>query len=1221
MTHRFNGIETKVLNIKETYTPTAPPSGKHKIYAKSDNRLWTLDSASNELRLINPENSSTGLLTGGIISVDTPGVSTTFNVASGTGIIVTLSAPTPATTGVESYTKTEVSWDTMSGIAISGGIGSRPITYVAIDSSGSVVQSGVSWTNTQRRLYIPIGVVVHPNLTTIELAAPAVVFEMSPGLQVADMARAIGYLNTSGNVMNHTGSGLTIQKSAGTTYALNSRYQSTPNDPSTIINNAIDTSATGTFRYSFQDSTSSAPTLTDIDPDLFDNGTFPGDLTGISANRWSVTRVFLALDNSLILAPPQSGDAGEYKTANEAINAVETEGFVVNGDLIANSVLIGYIAIRGGATNLSIESDAIFYAAGKFGGAVSGGSSSIDLQTTYDNSTSPQIVTDSTRGALVIQVGSGNDTDNLITGLNQTSDVTFSVSGIGNVLVGGVLKVGENHIEINHGYTTTSEKNGGLVVNYLPIATTDTVNGNFTAGVAATSNPTVITTGSGTFANDAFIQIHNAAESDNNGIFEVLSHTGTTLTVRGVGTSDVLNEFSQNQFTTDTSTPAGNITAVNISVLTSNTGGIWATGKDNDASTFTLNNLVDVTSAVQTAITGTGTLTSLDISGATTTASYIQFADMSAPSNPSNGEGRLYKKTGDDGIFWKPDVAGAEIDLTTTTLQNVYNDSTQPQITTTDVDGSVQIQRGTTGGNADLVFEVLNGAGTTVVSVSGEGNIVSNGIVADSLDANTATTLVIGASTATKVELADAGVLTEIQGSLTVQEDLVVNGTTTSINTVNVNVEDNYIYSNNGYEIVSAITGGAVVNYEPLATNDTVAATGFVAGVASTTNPQVSTTAASVFSDGDIIQITGANNPSNNGIFEVYVHAANVLEIRGIGANGHTANGDTPTHQFFQSDFVTDTTVAGTIRHITVGVMRIGTDGVWEVGSGSTSAFTYNDVIDTTTAGEANTASSAGGTSLVLAKSGVDLPFKGLTATSTKIGLTANANNIGIDVNQANITGTGNLDSGSITSNFGNIDNGSSSITTTGTITGGTTLVSDATASISKDTGALIVQNGGMGVEGDVYVGGSVNATSFQAEDPTSDTVLIGTTLSGTGALTMGTTGQVTTINGLVSFTSPLKQVITVVSHTGTLNPALADLNAVTSFTGAGTLNYTLPDMTSAQDGCTLMFINNSSFSKTITANTDNPDTIDGNANIVMEDEHDRITMMYHFAQLRWYIV
>ena len=44
---------------------------------------------------------------------------------------------------------------------------------------------------------------------------------------------------------------------------------------------------------------------------------------------------------------------------------------------------------------------------------------------------------------------------------------------------------------------------------------------------------------------------------------------------------------------------------------------------------------------------------------------YTEFSDITAPVNPGSALGRLYKKTGDDGIFWKPDAAGAEIDLTT----------------------------------------------------------------------------------------------------------------------------------------------------------------------------------------------------------------------------------------------------------------------------------------------------------------------------------------------------------------------------------------------------------------------------------------------------------------------------------------------------------------------------------------------------------------------------
>jgi len=58
----------------------------------------------------------------------------------------------------------------------------------------------------------------------------------------------------------------------------------------------------------------------------------------------------------------------------------------------------------------------------------------------------------------------------------------------------------------------------------------------------------------------------------------------------------------------------------------------------------------------------------------------------------------------------------------------------------------------------------------------------------------------------------------------------------------------------------------------------------------------------------------------------------------------------------------------------------------------------------TTNAGESNTSSNAGGIGLALPKVGVDLPFKGLAATSSKITLTSNATTVGIDVNESAIS-------------------------------------------------------------------------------------------------------------------------------------------------------------------------------------------------------------------------
>lgn len=57
----------------------------------------------------------------------------------------------------------------------------------------------------------------------------------------------------------------------------------------------------------------------------------------------------------------------------------------------------------------------------------------------------------------------------------------------------------------------------------------------------------------------------------------------------------------------------------------------------------------------------------IDDSNNMTGLQYLQFSDIKAPINPLAGQGRLYKKNGSAGIFWKPDAAGAEIDLTAAT--------------------------------------------------------------------------------------------------------------------------------------------------------------------------------------------------------------------------------------------------------------------------------------------------------------------------------------------------------------------------------------------------------------------------------------------------------------------------------------------------------------------------------------------------------------------------
>lgn len=106
-------------------------------------------------------------------------------------------------------------------------------------------------------------------------------------------------------------------------------------------------------------------------------------------------------------------------------------------------------------------------------------------------------------------------------------------------------------------------------------------------------------------------------------------------------------------------------------------------------------------------------------------------------------------------------------------------------------------------------------------------------------------------------------------------------------------------------------------------------------------------------------------------------------------------------------------------------------------------------------------------------------------------GITANANDIAVDASQTQITAVGALDAGSITSNFGTIDTGSSAITTTGLISGGSldidhVLINGTTIGHTDDTDLMTVADGLLTVAGEISVTtldiGGTNVTSTAAE-------------------------------------------------------------------------------------------------------------------------------------------
>lgn len=271
---------------------------------------------------------------------------------------------------------------------------------------------------------------------------------------------------------------------------------------------------------------------------------------------------------------------------------------------------------------------------------------------------------------------------------------------------------------------------------------------------------------------------------------------------------------------------------------------------------------------------------------------------------------------------------------------------------------------GVIGGNLQAAYT----AGNTINVTAANGPLLFRGFAAENTSPLTVemdavpVLAVDGAGAVTISPIAGQELTLGLAGDTTrTLGDFVVEGTTFTVDSETVLMKDNHLYLNAGYEIVAAQTAGLVGNYLPIATTDTVAATGFVAGVATVSNPTVNTVG-SVFSVGQLIQITGANEPSNNGLFEVLSDVAGLLTIRGVGTTA-------TVEDFTQNQFVTDTTVAGTIIRLNVGVIRIGIDGIPETAKGSATGFIFDDLV--TTSGLSLQASyDAGNTIVVVAADG-----------------------------------------------------------------------------------------------------------------------------------------------------------------------------------------------------------------------------------------------------------
>ena len=326
-------------------------------------------------------NLYTGLLHGGNITAPVGG--TTFNVSSGSGIVVDLNA---SLTDDPYPTIKFVNWDNILNQSINE-LTNAVQTFIGIDSNGQIIQQTDPWFNGQYNESISIGTVLHQNKSTVNasITYPNVAYGYKQ--RTYDFIKAFGPLKLSGfTLLTSSSLGLTV--AAGTAFADGRNYQTDPNNPSYITDPG--TTVSKIFRYyqsgsAFVQDTNNALGFTGIDVTKYNlNGS--GSLVNTSGGKYYAYRVFW-YPNSATKGIVVYYGLGEYNSLDIAQRDYQQEPFVETPNTQQNAIQLATIFIRGNGS-FTTPSDYRIVQSGLFrsvvGGSGGGGGGASDLSALTD---------------------------------------------------------------------------------------------------------------------------------------------------------------------------------------------------------------------------------------------------------------------------------------------------------------------------------------------------------------------------------------------------------------------------------------------------------------------------------------------------------------------------------------------------------------------------------------------------------------------------------------------------------------------------------------------------------------------------------------------------------------------------------------------------------------------------------------------------------------------
>lgn len=323
------------------------------ITFKQQGYRYDLDYYSNNL--------TTGVLYGGELSTVN---GTTIQIQSGQGIIVDLNKSDRRT----QPRVTEVSWDTQQIVVqnLTPGNTNQLNQWFYVDSSSTIQQQPGAFAESQYKSQIVLGSAIHSDGAVKfvkTFPSPAYGNQADFGI----FARIFGPLKKSGHVVSAYSTGLGLNRSAGTAFAIGRNYSTDPENPS-LITDAAQENVTihryyqdGSGGFVLDDGAQGAG-YTALDPTKYDDGS--GTLATTDNNKFTTQRLYYFPGTPNIIVAYYGRN--EYQSIDEANTQISAEPFTEATNTAQQAIFLGYVIMENTATDLSAATNSRIIQGGLF---------------------------------------------------------------------------------------------------------------------------------------------------------------------------------------------------------------------------------------------------------------------------------------------------------------------------------------------------------------------------------------------------------------------------------------------------------------------------------------------------------------------------------------------------------------------------------------------------------------------------------------------------------------------------------------------------------------------------------------------------------------------------------------------------------------------------------------------------------------------------------------